>query len=242
MNTLKDLIVVVDQIMSIPDLDIVIVTENLLQIKNRIQQSNEDYQMTLSIDEQELAIFIEKLNKLEKAVCDFNVSELIKLIKRLIEYESKSFTSSKSFSIKQLYEKRFEELNSIENELDRIELNLTSPELIKYLIYEEYLEIKRHIQLYTEETIGQIRKEKNLTTELESQINDIQTKSESLIKEVNKHQNESISLYDFNEAKKFIQRELVPLRNRIKKFDYINSNINNTLFNFEGKFYMYAKI
>jgi len=242
MNTLKDLIVVVDQIMSIPDLDIVIVTENLLQIKNRIQQSNEDYQMTLSIDEQELAIFIEKLNKLEKAVCDFNVSELIKLIKRLIEYESKSFTSSKSFSIKQLYEKRFEELNSIEKELDRIELNLTSPELIKYLIYEEYLEIKRHIQLYTEETIGQIRKEKNLTTELESQINDIQTKSESLIKEVNKHQNESISLYDFNEAKKFIQRELVPLRNRIKKFDYINSNINNTLFNFEGKFYMYAKI
>ncbi len=242
MNTLKDLIVVVDQIMSIPDLDIEIVTENLLQIKNRIQQSNEDYQMTLSIDEQELAIFIEKLNKLEKAVCDFNVSELIKLIKRLIEYESKSFTSSKSFSIKQLYEKRFEELNSIENELDRIELNLTSPELIKYLIYEEYLEIKRHIQLYTEETIGQIRKEKNLTTELESQINDIQTKSESLIKEVNKHQNESISLYDFNEAKKFIQRELVPLRNRIKKFDYINSNINNTLFNFEGKFYMYAKI
>lgn len=242
MNTLKDLIVVVDQIMSIPDLDIVIVTENLLQIKNRIQQSNEDYQMTLSIDEQELAIFIEKLNKLEKAVCDFNVSELIKLIKRLIEYESKSFTSSKSFSIKQLYEKRFEELNSIENELDRIELNLTSPELIKYLIYEEYLEIKRHIQLYTEETIGQIRKEKNLTTELESQINDIQTKSESLIKEVNKHQNESILLYDFNEAKKFIQRELVPLRNRIKKFDYINSNINNTLFNFEGKFYMYAKI
>jgi len=242
MNTLKDLIVVVDQIMSIPDLDIEIVTENLLQIKNRIQQSNEDYQMTLSIDEQELAIFIEKLNKLEKAVCDFNVSELIKLIKRLIEYESKSFTSSKSFSIKQLYEKRFEELNSIENELDRIELNLTSPELIKYLIYEEYLEIKRHIQLYTEETIGQIRKEKNLTTELESQINDIQTKSESLIKEVNKHQNESISLYDFTEAKKFIQRELVPLRNRIKKFDYINSNINNTLFNFEGKFYMYAKI
>ena len=121
------------------------------------------------------------------------------------------------------------EINQLETELNEIKSDLKDP---SNFVYEECSELKRNIQLYTEETIAKIKEENNLDINIEEnklrksvkcEINAIQTKSELIIQEVEKRQAETISSYNVNEAKKFIQNEIEPLRERIKELK--NSSI-----------------
>ncbi len=115
-----------------------------------------------------------------------------------------------------------QELNEILTKLNKLELNLGDYE---NCIYEKCSEFKRKIQLYTENTIANIKTENSLdintdenelSTPLQSRINELKAKSESLIGEIEKHQKECISFYNVNEANEIIQNELKPLKEKVK--------------------------
>ena len=102
--------------------------------------------------------------------------------------------------------------------------------MIQTILYtKSFLKKKRITQLYTEESIPDIKIENNLDVNIEvseliaflqNQINDIQAKSESLLEEIERHRKETVSNVD--EIEKFIQKYLNELKKEIRQLKYIS--------------------